>query len=334
MKVITIDDIFQQWLELKRPLITKQTYRSYLGFYNNHIFPIFGVRDIKTIHFIDYQKFANSLLDAGRKPKTVKNIFGVLSGVYDFAKKNEWYAGESFPNLVELPKFDNKFYVTIDSDLQKRYLKAIMSFHEPVYKDIFIFLLHGRRVNEVLDLKWEYLDMTQKIMYLPASHNKSRKYQSFMLTDRLIDALRLHQKDAIDRQGTPFIQGHVFLNPLTLERYSNLAKVWKRLLKRSKLPYMKLHGIRHLVITYLVNELELPIQDVSVMVGHSDTKITQRYYNPKPSIAKNCTQTLFDDLTKNKGENYVKELDETIKLGESAKAVILSAKEFAEVGGK
>ena len=327
----TIDDIFRQWIELKRPLITKQTYRSYTGFYTNHIFPRIGVRVINTLHFIDYQKLANDMLDDGKKPKTVKNVFGVLSGIYDFAKKNEWYDGIPFPNLVELPKFDNKFYVTINPELQRKYLKAIMSFHEPVYKDIFVFLLHGRRLNEVLDLKWEYLDMSEKIMYLPSSHNKSRKNLSFMLTDRMIDALSYHYKDAIERQDTPFVKGHVFLNPITLKRYANITKAWKRLLTRAELPYMKLHAIRHLVGTYLINELGLPIQEVSVMLGHSDIKITQRYYNPKPEIARDCTATLFDDL-KGKGEKYIDELDETIKLGELVKKGILSLKEPIKVG--
>ena len=217
------------------------------------------------------------------------------------------------------------------TELQKRYLKAIINFNEPIYKDIFVFLLHGRRVNEVLDVKWEYIDVNQKIMYLPATHNKSRKNLKFMLTDRLIEILKRYKKDAIQHQNTVFPKGHIFLNPITQKRYANISKAWKRLLNKAELPYMKLHGIRHLVGTYLINELQLPIQEVSVMLGHSDIKITQRYYNPKPSIAKDCTQSLFDDLTKSKGKNYVKKLDETLKLGECAKAVILSDKKCKEV---
>ena len=321
-----IDTIFQQWLELKRPLITKQTYRSYLAAYNNHIFPRFGLRDIQTIHFIDYQKLANDLLDKELKPKTVKNIFSILSTVCDFAKKNECYTGENYANMIELPKFDNKFYVTASTELQKKYIKAIMGFHEPVYKDIFIFLLHGRRVSEVLDLKWEFLDLNQKIMYIPSKHNKSRKNLSFMLTDRLVELLKVHQENAINTQFTCFIKGHVFLNPTTQKRYANIKKPWLRLLHRAGLPYMKLHGIRHLVGTYLINELQLPIQEVSVMLGYTDIQITQRYYNPKPTISRDCTQTLFDDF-KTKGEQYVQELDESIRIGETVKKALLHTKE-------
>jgi len=329
-----IDQIASQYFEIKKPLQSKQTFRTNLGFYNNHIFPTFGASGIKTVHYVDYQKFANNLLAKDGKalqPKTVKNILTVLVGIIDFAKKNEWYTGENYASMVELPKYDNKFYITINAELQKKYLKAIMQFHEPVYKDIFIFLLHGRRKEEVLDLKWEYLDLNEKMMYLPSSHNKSRKTQQFMLTDRLVEALKEHQLKAIELQDTPFPKGHVFLNPITLKRYNNITKPWNRLLKRSELPHIKLHAIRHLVGSYLINELQLPIQEVSVMLGHSDIKITQQYYNPKPSIAKNCTQSLFDNLQKTKGDKYVEELDAIIKVGESAKSTILSLEELKKV---
>lgn len=318
---MTIDEIYNQWIELKAPLITKQTLRSYVAFYSNHIYSLLGERHIDTLHYIDYQKLANNLLSSGMKPKTVKNVFGVLSGIYDFAKINEWYTGEKYPALVQFPRFDNKFYVTISPDLQKQYIQAIMGFHEPVYKDIFLFLLHGRRVGEVLNLKWEYLDLNEKMMYIPATDYKSRKHVSFMLTDRLVEVLKHYQLEAIDRQGTPFITGHVFLNPITLERYANITKPWQRLLKRSKLPHMKLHAIRHLVATYLINELGIPVQDVSVMLGHSDITITQRYHNPKPSIARNCTQSLFD-ACKTKSQLYIEDLDASFKVAESLKTAV------------
>ena len=330
MKNPTINQIFTQWIDLKKPLITKQTYRTYLGFYNNHIAPAFGVRAINTTNYADYQKFANNLLEAGKKPKTVKNILDVLNGLYDLAKKNEWYKGETFPAMVELPKFDNKFYVSIPKETQLAYLRAITSFQEPIYKDIFLFLLHGRRVNEVLDLEWEYLDLNEKILYLPSTRNKARKNLSFMLTDKLVEALRPYQEQAINEQGTIFLKGHVFKNPLTQKRYANITKPWKRLLKRANLPHMKLHGIRHLVGTYLINELNIPIEQVSIMLGHSSIEITKRYYNPKPSISRDCTQSLFDSI-KPKTQEYIEDLDESIKLGDLVKHEVLKNRECKKV---
>ncbi len=294
---MTLKDIFEQMMELKAPLISYQTYITNIGFFSNHIDPFFGNRDIGTIQYIDYQKFTNFLLlEKSLKPKTVKNIFVVISSIYKFAKINNWYQGDSPLKYVELPKFDNRRYFTLNVDYQRRYIKAILDFDEPIYRDIFLFLLHGRRLNEVLSLKWEFLDLENGIMYLPAKKNKSRKNLSFELTKPLLDSLECYMYKAFREQNTPFISGYVFKNPKTNTRFKDVRKPWKRLLKKAGLPYIRIHDIRHLVATYSINVLELPVEKVSHMLGHSDIKITQRYINPNPKNAKEVVEVLINSV--------------------------------------
>ena len=100
---MTIDTIYQDYIESKSILLAKHTVKSYISAYDNHILPIFGHREINTLNYIDYQKFANNLLVSGKKPKTVQNILRVISGVYHFAIKNQWYEGEIYSDLVDLP---------------------------------------------------------------------------------------------------------------------------------------------------------------------------------------------------------------------------------------
>ena len=289
-------DIFKFYIESKQYIVTAQTLRTNIGFFSNHIDPLFGSRDIGTLQYIEYQKFANSLLSRGLAPKTVKNIFLVLSGVYRFAVKNNWYHTTAPIDYVDFPKFDNRRYFTIDVNLQKSYIRAILNYDEPIYKDIFLFLLHGRRLNEVLDLKWEFVDLNEKILYLPAKQNKSKKNLSFMLTDRLIEVLKYYRLQAYIKQGTPFISGYVFVNPNTNNRFYDIRKAWQRLLNRAALPKIRIHDIRHLVATYSINELELPIEKVSHALGHSDIKVTQGYINPKPQNAKQVIDCIFDSV--------------------------------------
>ncbi len=190
-----IDTIYNDYIESKSILLDSHTVKSYISAYEKHIMPLFGYRDIDTINYIDYQKFANNLLVSGKKPKTVRNILRVVSGIYKFSIKNNWYTGEIYSDLVELPKYDNKYYVTISPVIQKKYLMALKNSKEPIFKDIFLFLLHGRRLGEVLNLKCEYLDLNQGIVYYPATHNKSRKHLSYQLTDQLVDVLKKECED-------------------------------------------------------------------------------------------------------------------------------------------
>jgi integrase len=276
---------------------------------------VIGQEKIEVLQYKDYQKLANNLLDRGLKPKTVKNIFLVLRGMYKFAKKNDWVSSTDPIEYVEFPKFDNRRYFTINVTLQVQYIRAIMNFNEDIYRDIFLFLLHGRRLNEVLDLKWQYIDLNEGILYLPAKRNKSRKNLSFQLTDRLIEALKRYQLEAIDRENTPFIQGYVFVNPRTGTRFNDLRKPWKRLLDLAQLPKIRIHDIRHLVATYAINELELPIEKVSHALGHSDIKVTQGYINPNPANSKLVIESIFDSV-KTKEERSIDELDYQVAIGE------------------
>ncbi len=321
-----IDEIYNQYIVVKEPLLTKQTINSYISAYDTHILPIFGRRNINAINFIDYQNFANKLLGSGKKPKTVRNILMLLVGIYKFAIKNDWYSGKIYPQMVELPKYDNRFYVTISPDLQKRYLQAIYNFDEDIYRDMFLFLLHGRRLGEVRFLEWQYIDLQQGIVYYPPHKNKSRKHRSYKLTDTLIDILKIYYAREMDMQGGIFVSGYVFKNPKTNQPFSGLAKPWNRLLNNAGLKHFKLHSIRHILGTYLVNTLGFRIQDVSFMLGHSDISITQRYYTPSPDIARDCTQAVLDSF-KTKKDKSLEAVNNFIGLGEHIQAVLFSDKE-------
>ena len=219
-----------------------------------------------------------------------------LSSIINFAIKNEWYDGKNYTLDVEIPKYDNKQYFTLDVEVQKAYIKAILDNRVFFTNHIFIFLLHGRRLEEVLSLKWEQIDLNSGVMYIPAKLNKSRKNLSFELTDIQIRILKIHYAICYDRQCSPLLQGYVFVNPYTLDRYRTIKNAWFRLLDNAGLPRIRIHDIRHLVATYLINELKMSIEIVSHLLGHSDIKITQQYINPKPANAKIAMNKLLNSV--------------------------------------
>jgi integrase len=329
---MTIDQIYLQYIPTKELTLAPKTVMTYKSAYEKHIKSVFGHKNIKTIHYIDYQKFADKLIVSGLKPKTVSNFLKFLSSLYTFAIKNDYYSGTIYPREVELPKFDNKYYVTFSAAIQKKYLLLLKNADTPILKYMFLFLLHGRRLGEVINLEWQYLDLNQGIVYYPASHNKAKRFLSYELTTELITVLKIQHAKAITRQGTVFPTGYVFLNPDTNKRFSDtyLRDTWSRMLKRANLPYTKLHNIRHILGTYLVNELQLPLETVSYVLGHHDTAITKRYVHIKPVAAKNAIDALFDDF-KSKGEKYVENLDQVIRMGECVQTFLFPNQKSMEV---
>lgn len=55
-----------------------------------------------------------------------------------------------------------------------------------------------------------------------------------------------------------------------------MNKVWGRLRVKAGLPHLRLHDLRHQFASFLVNAGHT-IYEVQKILGHSDTKVTERY---------------------------------------------------------
>ncbi|MCH9814779.1 MAG: tyrosine-type recombinase/integrase [Epsilonproteobacteria bacterium] len=292
---ITLNELFEEYIELIRPLQSGQTVRVKISAYNKHIKPLYGDSDIKILKYKDYQTLVNNLLDSGLKPKTVRNIKDIIQVMYKMAIKLEYT--DKNPLLdVELPKYDNRRYFTYSTEIQKKFIASILVFEEAIYSDIFIFLLHGRRLSEVLLIEWEMIDLEQRLYHIPARINKAKQNMTYKMTDLLFQILYNRYFRAQIKQDTKYPTGYIFVNPNTNRPYVDMRKPWKRLLKGADLPKVHIHDIRHLIGTYTINTLELPVEKVSQALGHTSIEITQRYITPKPENAREVAQSMFSSV--------------------------------------
>ncbi|MCR6591978.1 Uncharacterised protein [Campylobacter insulaenigrae] len=55
------------------------------------------------------------MIDQGKSPRTTKTIKDILSPVFEFAIKND-YIEKNIAREIEIQKFDNKRYFTIDDE--------------------------------------------------------------------------------------------------------------------------------------------------------------------------------------------------------------------------
>ena len=297
-----LNDISKQYFDIVKLLQSEHTYKTNIAYYNKHIKDTLGAKDIKDITYLDIQLFVNSLLSREYKVKTVKNILSIIKTIFKFSLKMNYVKNN--PSLdIELPKFDNTRYFNFSLDLQKDFIKALIEYDEPIYCDIFFFLLHGRRKNEVLSLVFEMIDFNQKLYYIPAKINKAKRNMSYMMTDELYNRLYKYYLIACVNQNTKYPKGYIFINSNTNNRYKDLRKAWQRFLKRYNLPYIRLHDIRHLIGTYSINFLNLPIEHISYALGHTNIEITQKYITVKPEISKNVINKIFLSIKDDKKDD-------------------------------
>ncbi len=77
------------------------------------------------------------------------------------------------------------------------------------------------------------------------------------------------------------------------EPYTNLSainRVVNRLTSKAGLPHCTIHGFRHSVATML-DEAGIPLQDISILLGHTSTITTEAIYIKRRTITKEKTIT-------------------------------------------
>jgi len=289
---MTLNELFKNYLEYYELILSPSTLRSDISTYQKHFKDDLGLKSVNDINFLDIQRFCNELIKRDYKIKTVKNILAKLKVIFKLALKLE-IINKNPCDFIELPKFDNKRYFDYSVAIQKKFIKAISENKEPS-ADIFFFLLHGRRKNEVLSLKFSDINFKTRTYTIPFKINKAKRDMSYKMSDELYDRLYRRYIEAKKRNK---LNGYVFVNPMTNDKYQDLRKSWNSLLKRNNLPRIRLHDIRHLIGTYSINYLKIPIEQVSFTLGHTNIITTQKYITANVRKSKETIENLLKSIS-------------------------------------
>ena len=286
-----LNDLFDNYISYYELILSTSTLRSDIATYNKHFKNSLGLRDIREINFIDIQKFCNDLIKQEYKIKTIKNIVAKLKVIFKLGIKLE-LINKNPCDFIELPKFDNKRYFDYPLSIQKRFIKAICE-NTDANSDIFFFLLHGRRKNEVLSLKFSDINFKTRTYTIPFKINKAKRDMIYKMSDELY--FRLYKRYIVAKEQKR-LSDYVFINPMTNDKFKDSRKSWSSLLKRNNLPKIRLHDIRHLIGTYSINYLKIPIEQVSFTLGHTNITTTQKYITANVKKSKETIENLLKSI--------------------------------------
>jgi integrase len=129
---------------------------------------------------------------------------------------------------------------------------------------VLLALETAMRRGELLALKWNYIDLSNRTAYLPVTKNgHSRTVPLSTAAVKILEAL----PRAID--------GRVF--PLTPNA---LKKAWERARARADLADLHLHDLRHEATSRLAERLN--VLELAAITGHKDLRMLQRYTHLSP----------------------------------------------------
>lgn len=163
--------------------------------------------------------------------------------------------------------------------------------------DLVIFLLDtGCRYSEAATIPWSSIDLEARTINLYRSKVQNESF--CYMTDRLFTILS--QRKTQQRKGQIYLFENKACGPRGYATCAIRKAILRSGLNKPETVMLKggrvtLHTLRHTFASKLVRE-GVSLYDVSVLLGHSDSKMTQRYAHLAPSQASSRAVKVLDRL--------------------------------------
>jgi len=204
-----------------------------------------------------------------RSNATQNRYIAALSHLFSIAV-NEWEWLEDNPTRKIKKSKESRGRVRfLDDDERARLLKSCKeSSNEWLYTCVILALSTGMRQGELMELKWQ--DVNLKDRYLILHETKNGERRRVPLAGLALEQLREHSK--IRRLDTNLL----FPGKANLDKPIDLYRPWQTALKRAEITDFKWHDLRHCTASYLAMN-GASLAEIAEVLGHKTLQMVKRY---------------------------------------------------------
>lgn len=148
-----------------------------------------------------------------------------------------------------------------------RLREAVAASQNPQLQHIVgLLLLTGARLRELLDARWENVDVKRRSWLIPTSKTGKPRHVPLSTAALAIIEQLPRFKDC------PWLVP----NPETCLPFVSIKHGWQRAIREARLPGLRLHDLRHSAASFMVNS-GVDLFAVGKVLGHASYQSTQRY---------------------------------------------------------
>ena len=264
-----IEEFKNDYLKRKLKESTQTTYKSRLNKVLDDRISDKPLRDIKRP---DVRSFLKA--EAKDHPTNANRLQAILSKVFNEALDDGHITENPIKGMDKLTDEKSRDVRYTDDDI-KAIWNAISGEWEPMQSLLKMLLITGQRLGETSKMKWS--DINNRMWIIPQADTKNKTPHKVPLPNMALNLLK-KMKSINDESEYVFASqrdktGHLshFMNPI------------ERIREKTMLNDFRLHDLRHIVATKMIDDLGVEFITVGKVLNHkglsASNAITSRYIN-------------------------------------------------------
>lgn len=310
METMKFEQWGEIWLENKRNYVKESTYANYLVAMHNHIIPAFQGIAIGEISnrmiqdtIIFWSKNGRLNGNGGLAVKTVKDMIVILKMcLKDY---EECYELEVRNRTMKYPPNKEKSGIKVWSgEQQKQVMKLIRMHLDCETLGYAISLCTGMRIGELCALKWEDIDLANRLIYINKTLQRiylktevgkgvtkivittpksEKSVRNVPISNALLELLEQMGK----QRGKYVLTGTTsYIEPRVYREH------YQKFVEQHGIQPIKFHALRHTFATRCI-ENGADYKIVSELLGHSSVNLTLNLYvHPNLEDKRRCVELL------------------------------------------
>lgn len=257
----TVDTYWNVLIENKKNKWSNAQMDKNIGYYNKYIHKTLGMKRIKDVKPSMLTQFNRTISHLATR--TQKMAYELLVPIFNLAIEDEIIDRSPIKNS-HVPKRKQLEEKKVITDAVTKY-RAVYDAINKVYADnshhraIFLLGFHGRRRNEVLNLRWEDIDFVNDKYTVRADTSKVNVDMTFQLPADVKNALM----EFADTKGDVFT-------------VKNIVQRYHQVRDECGIPEFTFHWMRNLSVSAL-SSMGVEITHLSAMLGHTDSGTIRKY---------------------------------------------------------
>jgi integrase len=279
------------------PDTSPTTVRSYRSYVSRHIVPAIGDIQIDRVTVIDLEGIYRTMLRAGRRPSTVRQVHAILSGALAQAERHDLIASNP-AKRARVPSAQRPEVVPPDVDLVRRLLVEADAWDPETGRLLLIAATTGLRRGELCGLRVSDIDIDAGVLHVRRSvatvkggtvvkGTKTHQGRRLAVDPVVLAALGAQVADlrAVAALTGRALVDDPFLFPAAMDPTAGTPRppdtvtgAFRRLCQRASVDGTRLHDLRHFVATQAL-AAGADVRTVAGQLGHGGGgAVTLRVY--------------------------------------------------------